>query len=60
MKKQRLYLETTLFNYYFDQDRDGHQATVTLFENIGKKINYGYSSDIVYLELNNAPEQKKK
>ena len=23
----RLYLETTVFNYYFDKDREGHQTT---------------------------------
>jgi len=31
-KKQKIYLETTLFNYYFDEDRDAHADTVTLFE----------------------------
>ena len=28
MKKLRIYLETTLFNYYFDEDRDAHADTV--------------------------------
>ena len=34
MSKLKLYLETTIFNYYFDEDRDGHDATVSLFEEI--------------------------
>ena len=28
----KLYLETTMFNYYFDTERDGHADTVRLFE----------------------------
>ena len=30
--KSKIYLETTLFNYYFDTDRDAHADTVTLFQ----------------------------
>ena len=32
MKVPKIYIETTLFNYYFDDDRDAHADTVTLFE----------------------------
>ena len=28
MRTQKIYLETTLFNYYFDKDRDAHADTV--------------------------------
>ena len=29
---KKVYLETTLFNYYFDENRDAHADTVTLFD----------------------------
>ena len=32
MKKLRLYFETTMFNYFFDTERDGHADTVRMFE----------------------------
>ena len=35
IRKLRLYLETTVFNYYFDIDREGHYDTIKLFEAIG-------------------------
>ena len=35
MRKQKIYLETTLFNHYFDEDRGfTHDSTVTLFKEI--------------------------
>ena len=30
----KVYLETTMFNYYFDTERDAHSDTVKLFEEI--------------------------
>jgi hypothetical protein len=48
-----------MFNYYYDEDRLGHFATVKIFENIGKGLNYGYTSDFVALELKQAPEPKQ-
>ena len=44
IKPQRLYLETTVFNYYFDVNRDGHGDTVKLFESIGAGEYEGYLS----------------
>lgn len=40
MRKQKIYLETTLFNFYFDEDRGfAHDGTVALFKEIfGRKI----------------------
>jgi len=35
MKKFRIYLETTMFNYYFDTERDSHADTVRMFEAMG-------------------------
>ena len=33
-RKPLIYLETTMFNHYFDTDRDAHPATVRLFKEI--------------------------
>ena len=35
VSKLRLYLETTVFNYYLDSDRKGHGDVLNLFEAIG-------------------------
>jgi predicted nucleic acid-binding protein len=59
IKKLRLYLETTVFNYYFDTDRDGHEDTVRLFEAIGAEEYEGYTSEYVMAELRGAKEPKK-
>jgi hypothetical protein len=32
MSKPKAYLETTMFNYYFDVERGMHPATVAFFE----------------------------
>ena len=58
IEKLRLYLETTVFNYYFDVDRDGHEDVLRLFENIGAGQYEGYTSEYVIQELNKAPEPK--
>ena len=34
MRKQKIYIETTLFHFYFDKDREAHVATVKLFNEI--------------------------
>jgi len=59
MNRPRIYLETTLFNYYFDKARDGHGATIQLFEAIGRGEYAGYTSEYVLFELRNATEPKK-
>ena len=59
IEKLRLYLETTVFNYYFDEDRPGHEDVLKLFEAI-KAGNYeAYTSSYVMLELEQAPEPKR-
>ena len=55
----KFYLETTMFNYFFDADRDGHVATVALFEAIGRGEFEGYTSVVTLTELNRAPEPKR-
>ncbi|MDR2522724.1 MAG: hypothetical protein LBC93_03360 [Synergistaceae bacterium] len=59
IEKLKLYLETTMFNYYFDTDRDGHADTVALFEAIKEGKYEAYASGYTILELENAPEPKR-
>mgnify|MGYP002855036624 CR=1 FL=1 len=54
----RLYLETTTFNYFFD-DRKGHYDVVRLFEAIKAGRFAGYTSQYVMDELKKAPEPKQ-
>jgi predicted nucleic acid-binding protein len=54
-----VYLETTVFNYYFDEDRDGHADTVKLFEAITAGFYEAYTSSYAITELNDAPEPKQ-
>ena len=60
MKSQKVYLETTLFNYYFDEDRDAHSDTVTLFEECASGKFEPFTSDYVIKELTDAPEDKRE
>ena len=55
----RLYLETTVFNYYFDTEREGHDDVVRLFEAIKAGAYEGYASQYVVRELEKAPEPKR-
>jgi predicted nucleic acid-binding protein len=59
IKKLRLYLETTVFNYYFDEERDGHEDTLRLFEAIKAGKYEAYTSYLTVLELENAKEPKR-
>ncbi|MCL1912029.1 MAG: PIN domain-containing protein [Leptospirales bacterium] len=56
MRIQKVYLETTIFNYYFDKEKNAHPATVDFFETIGFGQFEGYTSVYTYNELNQAPE----
>ena len=56
--KLRLYLETTVFNWYFDP-RPGHEEVVRLFEAIRDGGFKGYTSKYVVDELEDAPEPKR-
>ena len=44
MRKQKVYLETTMFNYYFDEKKNAQQPTITFFEAIGTGQFDGYTS----------------
>jgi hypothetical protein len=48
-------LETTLFNFYFDKDREAHAATVKLFKEIAAGKYEAFTSNYVTDELENAP-----
>jgi hypothetical protein len=48
-----------MFNYYFDEARDGHEDTVKLFEAIGNGKYEGYTSGYTLLELRDAKEPKR-
>jgi hypothetical protein len=61
MKKSKVYLETTLFNFYVDIDRgDAHVDTVRLFKEIAAGKYEAYSSDYVVDELKRAPDEKRE
>ena len=59
MRKLKVYLETTLFNYYFDEDRDAHADTVTLFEECASGKFEPYTSLYVIDEIEGAPNEKR-
>ena len=60
MRKQKVYLETTLFNFYLDEGRgDAHIDTVRLFKEIAAGKYEAYSSDYVVDELKRASDEKR-
>jgi predicted nucleic acid-binding protein len=59
MPKPKAYLDTTMFNYYFDTDRDAHPATVAFFEAIEAGLYEAYTSQYAIDELLKAPEPKR-
>ena len=60
MRKQKVYLETTLFNHYFDDDRGlAHTSTVALFKEIAAGKYAAFTSDYVVNELEDAPIEKR-
>ena len=56
--KLKLYLETTTFNWYFDE-RPGHEEVARLFEAIKAGQFAGYTSQYVTEELKKASEPKR-
>ena len=60
MRIPKIYLETTLFNFYFDEDRGfAHGSTVKLFKEIAAGKYEAFTSTYVTDELENAPETKR-
>ena len=61
MRKAKIYLETTLFNFYVDKDRDfAHTDTVKLFREIAAGKYEAFTSRYVVDELGKAPEAKRE
>lgn len=52
-------METTVFNYYFDEDRQGHEDVLKLFEVVRSGKFEIYTSDLVIRELEKAQEPKR-
>ena len=59
MRKLKIYVETTLFNFYIDKDRDAHADTVKLFKEISDGKYEAYTSTYVTDELENASNDKR-
>lgn len=59
MRIAKIYLETTMFNYYFDKDREAHADTVKLFEEIRLGKHEAFTSVYVIDELEKAPIEKR-
>ncbi|MDR1871041.1 MAG: PIN domain-containing protein [Deltaproteobacteria bacterium] len=55
----KIYLETTIFNYYFDVERDAHPATIQLFNEIKAGKFEPYTSVVVVRELEKAKKEKR-
>jgi len=58
MRIPKIYLETTMFNYYFDVERDAHADTVKLFQEIKAGKYRAFTSIYALGELEQAPEEK--
>ena len=55
----KVYIETTIFNRYLEEDREYNIETRKLFQKILVKEIEAYSSTYVIEELNKAPEPKR-
>ena len=59
MRKPKIYIETTLFNYYFEPGREAHADTVRLFAEIKSGKYAAFTSTAVVEELEKAPDEKR-
>ncbi|GHS92642.1 hypothetical protein FACS1894139_11960 [Planctomycetales bacterium] len=59
MPSPKIYLETTMFNYYFDRERRAHSTVVAVFDAMERGEFEPYTSDYVTDELVLAPEPKR-
>jgi len=60
MRPPKIYLETTMFNYFFDADRDAHPATVKLFEEIAAGKYEAYTARPVIEEIGRTKTDKRE
>ena len=59
MRKQKIYLETTIFNFCIDKGREAHADTVRLFEDITLGKYEAFTSDYVINELEDSQGDKR-
>ncbi|GMO52088.1 MAG: hypothetical protein Pg6C_17410 [Treponemataceae bacterium] len=59
MNKQKVYIETTLFNYYFDTTKEAQPVTVAFFEAVAAGEFEAYTSAYTMDELEKAMEPKR-
>ena len=60
MRTPKIYIETTLFNFYFDEERGfAHESTLALFKEIAAGKYSAFTSTYVTDELENASEVKR-
>ena len=59
MRRQKVYLETTVFNYYFDKTKNGQPYTIAFFEATGSGQFDSYTSVYSYNELDKAQEPQR-
>ena len=60
MRVPKIYLETTMFNYFFDAERDAHADTVRLFNEIAEGQYEAYTSRTVIEELEKTIGDKRE
>ncbi|MDR3209676.1 MAG: PIN domain nuclease [Oscillospiraceae bacterium] len=60
MRTPKIYLETTMFNYYFDSDRDAHADTVTLFEECSAGEFEPYTSTYIVDEIEDTKDADRR
>ena len=60
MTKLKAYIETSVFNRYFEDGREHSQATKALFAKIAAGEIQGFTSDAVIDEISNAQSPKKE
>jgi len=58
MRIPRIYLETTMFNYYFETKRDAYADTVAFFEEIRTRKYKAFTSVYAIRELMRAPDER--
>jgi predicted nucleic acid-binding protein len=59
MRVPRIYLETSIFNFYVEETRDAHADTVRLFSEIAAGKYKAFTSTLVTDELERAPLVKQ-
>jgi hypothetical protein len=60
--KIKLYLETSIFGFYFDKqshNKEKNESTIKLFQLIKDNYYEGFISNITIKEINNVPERYK-